>query len=195
MAWKDYILLAPCEGNPPDIGGFPSWRPVMQFWFFLCCRLNMLLNKQSSCWWFEMPWCSCDVSVMRFIMSISAFGTQPHESVKQMTQFFWGVFFVAIQIDPLFDTYSLIQYHQWIILQNCMEDWAGSMHEFLVGLKHEYITLKHGALYYVYFGTPQPQHQYINMELRCIISQVYFGPYMLVKCYIFMYLVQYITIM
>ena len=128
-----------------------------------------------------MPWCSCDVSVMRYIMSISAFGTQPLGSVKQMTQL--SFFSLPIHIDHPFQQ---IQYHQWIILQNCMEDWAGTMHEFLVGLKHEYITLKHGALYYVYFGAPQPQHQYINMELRCIISQVYFGPYTLVKCYIFM---------
>ena len=22
------------------------------------------LNKQSSCWWFKMPWCSCDITVM-----------------------------------------------------------------------------------------------------------------------------------
>ena len=26
--------------------------------------LNKLLNKQSSCWWFETPWRSCDVNVM-----------------------------------------------------------------------------------------------------------------------------------
>ena len=23
-----------------------------------------LLNKKSSCWWFEAPWCSCDVTAM-----------------------------------------------------------------------------------------------------------------------------------
>ena len=26
--------------------------------------LNMLLNKRSRCWWFEMPWYACDVTVM-----------------------------------------------------------------------------------------------------------------------------------
>ena len=33
-------------------------------WYFLVVSLNRLLNKQSSCWCFEMPWHSCDVTVM-----------------------------------------------------------------------------------------------------------------------------------
>ena len=33
----------------------------------LCCFLSLweeALNKQWSCWWFEMPWCSFDIAVM-----------------------------------------------------------------------------------------------------------------------------------
>ena len=48
------MLLAPCEGNPSVIGGFPSQRPVTQsFDIFFDLRLNKRLNKQSGRRWFE----------------------------------------------------------------------------------------------------------------------------------------------
>ena len=45
------------------------WIPLpkagnAELWCFLAFCLNKLLNKQSSCQWFEMPWCSCDITVM-----------------------------------------------------------------------------------------------------------------------------------
>ena len=44
------ILLALCEGNPPVTGGFPSQKANnVEHWCFL---------------WFEMWWCSCDITVM-----------------------------------------------------------------------------------------------------------------------------------
>ena len=63
MSWHQTLsaLLALCEGNPPIISGFPSQRPVIQnFWNYFDASLNKLLYKQSSHWWFEMQWCSCD---------------------------------------------------------------------------------------------------------------------------------------
>ena len=41
-----------CEGNPSVTGGFPSQRPVTQSSdvFF-----DLRLNKQSRCWWFQIP--------------------------------------------------------------------------------------------------------------------------------------------
>ena len=55
-------LLAPCEGNPPLTGGFPSQRPVTQNFDDL--RLNIQFSKQSRRWWFEAPslslWRHCD---------------------------------------------------------------------------------------------------------------------------------------
>ena len=58
-------LLARCEGNPPDIGGFPSQRPVTRsFDIFSNVCLNKWLSKQF--WWFNTPWRSlwshCNVS-------------------------------------------------------------------------------------------------------------------------------------
>ena len=44
----------------------PLKRPVMQsFDVCLCFSLNELLNKQPSCSWFEIPWRSCDVGLMK----------------------------------------------------------------------------------------------------------------------------------
>ena len=50
-------LLAPCEGNPPVTGGFPSQRPVTRsFGVFFDIRLNKWLGKQWGCRWFETQW-------------------------------------------------------------------------------------------------------------------------------------------
>ena len=49
-------LLAPCAGNSPMTGEFPSQRPVTRSFhvlFDLC--LNKRLSKQSWAWWFETP--------------------------------------------------------------------------------------------------------------------------------------------
>ena len=43
----------------------PHKGPVIySFDVFFAVNLNRLLGKQSSCQWVEMPWCSCDVTVM-----------------------------------------------------------------------------------------------------------------------------------
>ena len=48
----------------------PHKGPVVQnFDAFFAAGLNKLLNKQLSWWWFEMPWCSCDVAVLSLIVS------------------------------------------------------------------------------------------------------------------------------
>ena len=52
-------LLALCEGNPPVVGRFPSKGPGnADFDVFFGVSLIKGLNKPSSCWWFETPWCS-----------------------------------------------------------------------------------------------------------------------------------------
>ena len=38
-------------------------EPVMQTFDKWCC-MDQLFNKQSSCWWFEVAWCSCEAIVM-----------------------------------------------------------------------------------------------------------------------------------
>ena len=59
-------LLALCTGNSPVTGEFPEQRPVTwSFDVFFDLRLNKLLSKQSSGWWFETPsrslWRHCNV--------------------------------------------------------------------------------------------------------------------------------------
>ena len=60
-SWRNQIetfpvLLAPCEGNPPVTGGFPSQRPVMRsFDVFFDPRLNTRLSTQPRRRWFETP--------------------------------------------------------------------------------------------------------------------------------------------
>ena len=51
-----YALLAPCVGNPPVTGEFPTQRPVARrFDVFVDLRLIKRLSKQSWGWWFETP--------------------------------------------------------------------------------------------------------------------------------------------
>ena len=55
-------------GNTFHIAGpvdSPHKGPVMwSFGVFFVVNLNKLLNKQVICQWLEMPWCSCNASVM-----------------------------------------------------------------------------------------------------------------------------------
>ena len=49
-------LLAPCVGNSPFTGEFPTQRLVTwSFGISLDLRMNKRLSKQSWCWWFETP--------------------------------------------------------------------------------------------------------------------------------------------
>ena len=51
-------LLAICAGNSPVTGEFLAQRPVTwSFDVFFDLRLNKLLSKQQSGWWFQMPSC------------------------------------------------------------------------------------------------------------------------------------------
>ena len=54
-------ILAHCEGKPQvSSGGFPSQTARnAEIWCFLCCYPNKLMNKQSVCQWFQIPWGSC----------------------------------------------------------------------------------------------------------------------------------------
>ena len=61
-------LLALCVGNPPVTGGFPTHRQVK--WSF---DVNKLLNKQSSCQWFETPWHSYVIWLTSLYHSHSVF--------------------------------------------------------------------------------------------------------------------------
>ena len=63
MKWKWFlILLAFCEGNTLDS---THKGPVMQnFDIYFVVSLNKLLKKHSISQWFEMPLCSCDLTVM-----------------------------------------------------------------------------------------------------------------------------------
>ena len=52
-------LLALCEGNPPVTGEFPSQRTSnLELWCCHCVSLKKMLNKQSSCRWFQASWYS-----------------------------------------------------------------------------------------------------------------------------------------
>ena len=57
-------LLTLCGGNPLVTVDSPHKGPVMQNFGFCVVCLNKHLNKQSTCQWFRMPWCSCEITVM-----------------------------------------------------------------------------------------------------------------------------------
>ena len=59
------VLASLLEGNPPVTGGFPHKKSVIRNFvalFGVC--LSKLLNQPSSCWSFDTPWRSCDVTVL-----------------------------------------------------------------------------------------------------------------------------------
>ena len=63
-----FLLMYLCKGKPPLSGGFTSQRVVMRSSDALYdVILNELFNKRSSCWWFEIVWCSCDIIVKRVL--------------------------------------------------------------------------------------------------------------------------------
>ena len=62
IQWNVSCITCPWWGESI---AFPLSRPVIQsFDVFLDVNLGRLLNKQSSCCWFEMPWHSCVTTVM-----------------------------------------------------------------------------------------------------------------------------------
>ena len=55
-------LLVPCEGYPLATMESPHKGPLMvSFDALLTANLNKQLNSSQ---WFQMPWCSCDITVM-----------------------------------------------------------------------------------------------------------------------------------
>ena len=48
--------------------GFPHEGPVVMRCLYVAFVVGLYksLNKQSSCWWYETPWCTGDVTVMRW---------------------------------------------------------------------------------------------------------------------------------
>ena len=50
----------------------PWWNPLIkdsdaEHWCFLWCAPDKRLNKQCSCRWSGTPWCSCDVTLMKYM--------------------------------------------------------------------------------------------------------------------------------
>ena len=57
-----FRITGPLWGE--STGGFPPQsNQLCGVWLFF--DANKLFNKESNCCWFETPWCSCDVTVMK----------------------------------------------------------------------------------------------------------------------------------
>ena len=60
-----FLITGLCEGNPLVISGFPLQRANnAELWYSLWCLPEKLFNKQVSCCWFEIAWCSYDFTVI-----------------------------------------------------------------------------------------------------------------------------------
>ena len=74
-------LLAVCAGNH-------RWIPLTKgqlcgtSLFTLYVDMNMLLNKQWTCWWFETPWHSCDVIIIPTYNNKSVFSVTTYAIIK-----------------------------------------------------------------------------------------------------------------
>ena len=56
-------VVGPVWGNPLVTDGFPSKGPVtLRFYVFFDVIVGKLFSKQSSYWWFQMPWFPCEVT-------------------------------------------------------------------------------------------------------------------------------------
>ena len=54
-----------CAANSPITGEFPSQTTSHDLMFLLYGSASAIVNKQSSGWWFETAWRSCDVTIMQ----------------------------------------------------------------------------------------------------------------------------------
>ena len=69
--WADLDMLSAIlpliEENPQVISGFPSGRArYAELWYLLMIvSLKNMLRKQLNWQWFEMPWCSCNVTAIK----------------------------------------------------------------------------------------------------------------------------------
>ena len=61
-------LLALWEGNPLVIGAIYAGNPPVTLWFPSQSDLWKVFNKHSSCLSFEMPWHSCNMSLMTLLV-------------------------------------------------------------------------------------------------------------------------------
>ena len=68
------VLVPLCEKNPPITGRCPRDSPrdrpaIRSFDIVFVVSMKSLLNKRCSCRWFEMPWHSCDSTLMQWEIS------------------------------------------------------------------------------------------------------------------------------
>ena len=78
------VLLALCAGHSLVTGEFPAQRPVTRnFDVFFDLRLNKRLSQRWWGWWFEMPLCHYDITVMLVL------GDTDKQGASQSIQFNW----------------------------------------------------------------------------------------------------------
>ena len=79
MKWKYLSHYWPFVGGiHPVTSGFHSqWTSDVKLWCFLYVSINKLLNKKSTCGWFEKAWSSCEGTVMLLQKSINMSGLFP----------------------------------------------------------------------------------------------------------------------
>ena len=80
--WHYWPFVMGIHCSPVD---FVSQSIVMwSFAVFLLSAQDKLLNNQWSCWYFEMPWCSCDITVMSKVTACMLWDRHPAEFCKQI---------------------------------------------------------------------------------------------------------------
>ena len=67
--WRAFRITCPLWEEPAVTDDSPHKGTVMRGLVIFFASQNKLLNKQSICRWFEMPWCSCDFTVI-FVLDI-----------------------------------------------------------------------------------------------------------------------------
>ena len=74
------------EGNPLLTGGFPSqWGSNAELWCSVCCQLSKLLDRQSSCRWFDSP-CDGDPSLVPHLIGTLLIGSPTHWSPNTLLE-------------------------------------------------------------------------------------------------------------
>ena len=73
--WCHSMEILPALLVPTEDDHSPHKGPIMwSFSVFFVVIPNKLLNKQLGCWSFEMPWCSCNITIMSFMIVIISLG-------------------------------------------------------------------------------------------------------------------------
>ena len=134
MTSKHFHISGPLWGESTCQWEIPSQRANdVELICFSIVSLNKLLNKHSSCEWFEMPWKFCNITAMQCLSSGITLSCPNFRAF-----IFWKIFNIFYVVKYLFwgcKDYSVYAPSQWEMALQCnaISHWLGAYTEWSLG--------------------------------------------------------------